>query len=259
MPAQSSLRHALADPATRLRATFVLVPRVEVVESLCQAGFEAVVIDLEHGPITVADLPPLVAAGQGAGMFVLVRVPEGLPSLIGAVLDLAVDGVVVPHVSSASQAEEIVRSARFPPTGERSINPYVRAARYQGTDGWTARADAGTAVLVMVEGAEAASALGAIAAVPGVDAVFVGPIDLSAALGRAGDPEHPDVVNEVGRIIAEADAAGVATAVYCPNPAAARRWQRIGARLVVLSADLAMAYDGFTRYLRGIDEDRGRL
>lgn len=249
------LRRVLADPATRLRATFVLLPRVEIVESLCHAGFDAVVIDLEHGPITVPELPPLVAAGQGSGGLVLVRVGSGVPSLVGAVLDTGADGVVVPHMTSAADARDAVRAARFPPAGDRSINPYVRAAQYDGGDGWTRRADEDTAVLVMVEGRDGVAALDEIATVPGVDAVFVGPIDLSASLGVPGRPEDPLVVAEVGRIIASTSALGVATGVYCPTPAAATRWQAAGARLVVLSADLAMAHDGFQRFLQGIDSE----
>ena len=248
------LREVLADPTARLLATFVLVPRIEIVECLAYAGFEAVVVDLEHAPVGVPDLPPLVAAGHGAGAFVLARLGERSPAVIGAVLDTGVDGIVLPHVSSAEDARAAVDAGRFPPEGSRSLNPYVRGAGYTGGDDFTRRANDGVAILVMVEGRDGVDALDAIAAVSGIDAVFVGPVDLSASLGLTGQPEHPHVVTAVGSILGRLNDHGVAGAVYCPTPEASARWQGKGARLVVLSADIAMANHGFHAYLHGLGE-----
>jgi 2-keto-3-deoxy-L-rhamnonate aldolase RhmA len=247
-----ALRAALADPNRRLVATFVLIPRVEVVESLAYAGFDAVVLDLEHAPIGPGDLPGLVAAGQGAGAYVLARLGDRSPATVGMVLDTGVDGVVVPHVGDAATAGAVVRAGRFPPDGDRSLNPYVRAASYLAGDSFTNQANDDVAVLVMVEGEDGLGALDEISGVPGVDAVFVGPVDLSASLGRPGQPEHPEVVATVEGILGKLGARGVASAVYCPTPAAARRWQGCGARLVVLSADVAMAHSGYRHYLRDL-------
>jgi 2-keto-3-deoxy-L-rhamnonate aldolase RhmA len=242
------LRQALADPATRLTATFVLVPRVEIVELLAGAGFDAVVVDLEHGPITVADLPPLVAAGHGAGAYVLARLGERTPAVIGQALDCGLDGVILPHVDSAEFAREAVDAARFPPDGSRSLNPYVRAAAYEGGESFLAEANAGVAVLVMVEGKDGLAALDDIAAVSGVDAVFVGPVDLSASLGFPGQPEHPRVLEQVRELMRRLAEVGVGMGIYCPTPEAAARWQEAGARFAALSADLAMAGAAFRRW-----------
>lgn len=247
-----SLRAALADPDRRLVATFVLVPRIEVVESLAYAGFDALVLDLEHAPIAPGDLPALVAAGHGAGAYVLARLGDRSPSTVGQVLDTGVDGVVVPHVGSAAEARTVVAAGRYPPDGERSLNPYVRAAAYQGGESFTNDANAAVAVLVMVEGRDGIEALDEIAAVPGVDAVFVGPVDLSAALGRVGQPEHPEVVATVEKLLGHLADMDVASAIYCPTPAAAHHWQRHGVRLLVLSADVAMAFSGYRHYLRDL-------
>lgn len=247
-----SLRAALADPGRRLVATFVLIPRVEVVESLAYAGFNAVVLDLEHAPIGPGDLPGLVAAGHGAGAFVLARLGDRSPATIGMVLDTGVDGIVVPHVGDATTARAVVSAGRFPPAGSRSLNPYVRAAAYQAGDSFTTHANDQVAVLVMVEGQDGLGALDEISAVHGVDAVFVGPVDLSASLGRPGQPEHPEVVGTVEGILRRLADRGIASAVYCPTPAAALRWQGCGARLVVVSADVAMAFSGYRHYLRDL-------
>lgn len=248
------LRRALRAPAAPIVAAFVLVPRIEIVESLGAAGFDAVVIDLEHGPITVAELPALVAAGHGAGIFVLVRVGDGSPSTVGSVLDTGVDGIVLPHVGSVEEARAAVVAGRYPPEGDRSLNPYVRASGYRAEEDFAARANDTVAVIVMVEGPDGIAALSEIATVEGIDAVFVGPVDLSASLGLVGQPEHPQVIDKVREILRTVAALGTGTAVYCPTPVAADRWLRGGARLVVLSADIAMARHGFRHYLRELAE-----
>lgn len=247
---EGPLRSRLLDPSTRLTATFVLVPRVEIVETAAAAGFGAVVFDLEHGPYDVPELSPLIAAARGAGAAALVRVGELSDTVIGRALDAGADGVIVPHVAAPEEAAAAVAAARFPPDGTRSVNPYVRGARHGWAPSFLTDAAAGVAVMVMVEGAAGMAAAAEIVAVPGIDGVFVGPVDLAGAIGRPGEPEHPDVVAAVGGLLRQAGAAGVAPAVYAPTPVAARRWFDLGARFVALSADIAMAGEAFGRYLK---------
>jgi 2-keto-3-deoxy-L-rhamnonate aldolase RhmA len=235
----------LRESATRVLATFVLIPRVEIVETLAHAGFEAIVLDLEHGPFTVAELPPLLAAARSLGMHTLVRVGQAEDAIIGSVLDTGPDGIVVPHVESAEQARRIVRAGRFPPEGERSINPYVRGNGYGAGGGDLLASNAGTALVLMVEGRRGIAELDGICAVRGVDALFVGPVDLSAALGVPNQPEHPTVVAEVRSIFERLRHHDVAGGIYAPTPEAARRWFEAGARLVAVSADVAMIYRSF--------------
>ena len=244
------LREVLADPGGRVLATFVLIPRVEIVEALAVAGFDAVVLDLEHGPFTVHELPALVAAATGAGLHTIVRVSHGDAATIGSVLDVGIDGVLVPHVTSAGDAASIVDACRFPPDGSRSVNPYVRSARYSAGEGYLEAQNRRVAVIVMVEGSAGLTHASEIAGVPGIDAVFVGPVDLSAALGVPGQPEHPKVVKRVRALLGELASAGAATGIYAPTPDAALRWQALGVPFVALSVDIAMAMEGF-RSFRG--------
>jgi 4-hydroxy-2-oxoheptanedioate aldolase len=226
--------------------TFLMIPRVEIIEMLGLAGFEGVVIDLEHGPMTIADLPALSAAAHGAGMYAVARVRDGAAAEIGAFLDTGVDGVLVPHVSSAAEAASVVSAGRFPPAGDRSLNPYVRGTRY-GSDGDSARdlANARSAILVMVEGGEGLSDLEAISDVDDLDGVFVGPVDLSASLGVPGQPEHPKVIETVTQIFERLRERKVAAGIYAPTPESARRWEAAGAALIALSADSAMIQGAF--------------
>ena len=180
------------------------------------------------------------------GMFAVARVRDGEEAEIGNALDAGVDGVLVPHVSTEEQAVKVVEAGRFPPAGRRSLNPYVRGTRY-GADGEQGRelADARSAILVMVEGAEGLENLLAIADTQDVDGVFVGPVDLSASLGVPGQPEHPKVIETVGGIFANLRDRKVASGVFAPTAEAAKRWIDAGASLVALSADTAMIQRAF--------------
>jgi 2-keto-3-deoxy-L-rhamnonate aldolase RhmA len=248
-----SLRSLLKQPDAMLLGTFVLIPRVEIVEALGHAGFAFVILDLEHGPFGVSELPALIAAANGVGMHAVVRVPTATEAVIGSVLDAGADGVLVPHVSSPDTAADVVAASRFAPQGARSVNPYVRAARYYATDDFLQEANDDIAVVVMVEGKDGLDALRDIAVVPGLDAIFVGPVDLSAALGVPGQPEHPKVQDSVRGILTDLAAAGVPAGIYAPTPQAASRWRGLGTRLVALSADMAMAYGGFISFAQGVD------
>jgi 4-hydroxy-2-oxoheptanedioate aldolase len=241
-----NLREALRGNET-LVFTFMMVPRVEIIEMLALSGFDGVVIDLEHGPMTAADLPPLAAAARGAGIFAIARVRgDGGDPEIGNLLDAGVDGVLVPHVSTASEAGRVVAAGRFPPAGERSLNPYVRGTNY-GADGNAARdlANARTAIIVMVEGAEGLANLEAIGDTDDLDGVFIGPVDLSASLGVPGQPEHPKVIETVRTIFERLRERKVAAGIFAPTVEAAKRWQAAGAALIALSADSAMMQRAF--------------
>jgi 2-keto-3-deoxy-L-rhamnonate aldolase RhmA len=242
-----NLREALRGPDA-LVFTFMMVPRVEIIEMLANAGFDGVVIDLEHGPMTAAELPALSAAARGAGIFAIARVRgDGGEPEIGNLLDAGVDGVLVPHVASAKQAAAVVSAGRFPPAGERSLNPYVRGTRY-GADGDAARdlANARAAIIVMVEGADGLANLEAIAATDDLDGIFIGPVDLSASLGVPGQPEHPKVIETVTSIFERLREGKVAAGIFAPTTEAAKRWLAAGAALVALSADSAMMQRAFT-------------
>jgi 4-hydroxy-2-oxoheptanedioate aldolase len=234
---RGTLPNALARGA--VLASFMLLPRIEIAEILACSGFDAVILDLEHGPIAIDDVPPLAAAIQGSDMFAIVRTSDPYSPTIAAVLDTGVDGIIVPHVSTTSEAQAVVRAARYPPAGTRSLNPYVRGLQY-GTLSNLPEANDRFAVFVMVEGTEAIAQLDGLAAVDGLDGAFVGPVDLSSELGVPGQPEHQLVIEAVSDIFRRLRNAHTAAAIYAPTPHAARRWLTAGASLVALSADIAM-------------------
>lgn len=246
-----SLRQRLRDgPA--LVGTFSIVAAPEVVEIIGLAGFDVVVLDMEHGSYGIENVGAhILAARAGGRLAPVVRVRSNDAPVIGAVLDAGAAGVIVPHVQSAADATAAVRAARFPPEGDRGAHPWVRAVGYGATAGWQQRANDQVAVVVMVEGRDGVAALDEILATPGVDAVFIGPVDLATSLGLAGDLEHPDIVAAVADVIARARTAGVAAAVFSATVEGARRWRQAGARLITVGVDTQIALGAFRAVVAG--------
>ena len=241
----TGLRARLHEVGNPVLGTFVIIPRVEVVEAMASAGFDLVVLDCEHGPYGVESLTPLIAAAQGAGMYAMVRVASNDEQSIGAVFDCGADGVLVPHVGSGPQARSAVAASRFPPLGERSVHPWVRAAGYGADATFVSTADRSVAVLAMVEGQDAHALLDDITSTADLDAIFVGPMDLAASLGLAATPSDPRVAEAAKDIIDRAAAAGKVTSIFAPTAADAQTWLAAGVQLVVLSVDIAIMHRGF--------------
>jgi 2-keto-3-deoxy-L-rhamnonate aldolase RhmA len=246
MPSRSSLRSALAQ-GPPLLATFNLLPSAGMVELIAIAGFDAVIVDTEHGPHTLAEVQAAVLAGQACDLPVIVRVPDASAAGIGAVLDVGAGGVLVPQVHSAGAVARAVRAARYAPEGERGANPYVRAAGYAGDPRSFARANEEVAVLVMMESAAALAAAPDILAVPGLDGIFVGPVDLSHSLGVPGQPEHPRVLSALREVAGLAAERNVAVGAFAATPERALDWYSRGARLVACGVDSALVLDGMRR------------
>src|SRR5579862_8519658 len=133
-------------------ATFSMMASPEIVQLLASAGFESVVLDMEHGPLDFQTLNGLIPAARAAGIHPIVRVRSNEASLISAALDAGAAGVLVPQIDSGAAAQAVVDAARFKPLGRRGVNPYTRAAGYHAAADWFKKANSEIAVLVMVEG-----------------------------------------------------------------------------------------------------------
>lgn len=221
------------------------IPRLEIVEIALTAGFDGVLIDLEHGPITVSDLPPMIAAVNAFGGDCLVRVESGYSEAVGRALDAGASGIVFPRVADVHTAAHAVDVARF--SGGRGFNPFVRAGGYGALKGFAEKADAEVEVICMIEGRDGLDNAREIVRVDGVTGIFVGPYDLSAALGHPGDTQHPTVVKAIDLVIEMAVAEGCSVGVFSADPAEARSWRQKGADMLFIGVDadiLRRAYLG---------------
>jgi 2-keto-3-deoxy-L-rhamnonate aldolase RhmA len=205
-----------------LVGTFMKTPAVDVLEVLILGGLDFVCLDAEHAPFDRAAMNVCGALARAADLPLLVRVPSASAAEIGAALDLGATGVVVPHVTDVATATRVVRAARFG-HGGRGYAGSTRWAGFGTSDMATllARSRAETVVIAQIEDPEAVEVCEDIAAVEGVDALFLGPADLSVAYGKT-DQSSPELQAAMARVGRAARAAGKGYATFVPDAAAGR-------------------------------------
>ncbi len=208
---------------------------------LSTAGFDFVVLDMEHSAIGISGLEPLILAGQAAGLVVLVRTLGQDTALISKVLDMGAHGVMAPHVDTAERARQIVDAARFRPEGNRGFSPL---ARFDGLQEPLAALGDSAFVVVQIEGRSALDRVADIAAVPGIDALFVGPYDLSLSLGV---PPGSPAVSEAAERIAAAVPVDLGLGIYVDDPADSPGWAARRFALQCVSFDGRMLAEGARR------------
>ncbi|QBQ96166.1 MULTISPECIES: HpcH/HpaI aldolase family protein [Paraburkholderia] len=213
-------------------------------EALAHAGFDWLLIDMEHTPNDSGDVIAQLRAIAAAHLPTepVVRLPANEPWFVKRVLDAGVRTVMFPNVASADEAARAVSYTQYPdanmPNGQRGVAGVVRAAAYGMRRDYLHGANAQIASIVQIESAAALAEVEKIAAVPGVDCLFVGPADLAASLGHLGDSKHPDVAAAMTRIVAAARAAGVAAGIFAMDAAQAKQYREMGFNFVALAADV---------------------
>ena len=198
----ASLR-ARAETGDRLVGVLLRMPGEELVEMAAVAGFDFVLVDCEHGPADVVALRQHIAVAAIHGVPVVVRIGEDDPGMILRALDQGAEGILAPHVDSASDARALVSAAHYPPIGTRGFATYSRAGRFGQTEP-PAHRDwflANTLVLGMIESPAGVAAAQEIVATPGLDGIMIGPADLAAASGSADLP-LPQATARVNEAIA---------------------------------------------------------
>jgi len=182
-----------------LIGTLVSLACPSVTEILCDAGFDWLFIDGEHSPLNIGDIQNMLQAA-GDRCSCVVRIPTHDEVFIKQVLDVGASGIIAPHVSTAEIAEQVVRFAKYPPIGERSVG-VARASAYgfQFAD-YIKNANDQLAVVVQIEHVDAARNIESILEVDGVDAAFIGPYDLSASMGKPGKIQDPEVQGYMNQV-----------------------------------------------------------
>lgn len=224
------------------RGVFQLLADGAATEVLLGAGFDFVLVDAEHRPLNPETVETLVRAaqGQGPGKSAVVRVPALQRGAIQYALETGADGVLVPLVNSRAQAEEAVSLCRYPPLGTRGFNAGTRAASWGQPDaaGYARRANREVVVAVQVETVAGLEAVEEIAAVRGVDMLFVGPFDLSHSLGLTGQLGHRTVRAAIRHIFRVGRRRQKWLGVLAPDPAFAKWTLGQGVRFLTYRSDL---------------------
>lgn len=214
------------------------------------AGFDFVILDMEHGSFSFENLPNLLRAAQVSGLFPVVRTANSDPLHISKALDAGALGIQVPQVQSADEAARCIHAAKYYPNGERGLCCFVRAAGFSSQKGSTFLNNANqTMVILQLEGKKALDNLDEILAVKGFDILFVGPYDLSQSLGFPGQVDHPVVVTEIRNIVTMAREKNRVVGVFADTPDALHLWKKQGVQYLSYKVDVGIFMDACKREL----------
>ena len=225
------------------------VPNSFTAEVMARQGFDALCVDLQHGLNELSNLLPMMQAISQTDTVPVVRVPWNDPATIMKVLDFGAYGVLVPLINTAEDAAKAVAACRYPPVGMRSSGP-VRAVHYGGSD-YVAKANDEIVIMAMIETKEGIANLDEICATPGLEAVYIGPADLSFALGLPPGPDKTDPVHMAtcDKIRDAAHKHGIKACMHCASAAFAAGAVKRGFDLIMLTSDLASMIAGVRRQL----------
>ncbi|MGM1029351.1 MAG: HpcH/HpaI aldolase family protein [Actinomycetota bacterium] len=246
----STFRDALASADAPLVGLWNASGSALAAEIMAGSGADLLLVDGEHGPISISEMLPILQAAAAYPVTTIVRVPWNEPVIIKQALDLGAVNVLVPMVSTAADAAAAVRAARYPGAegereGARGIgSALARSSRWGRIAGYVPGADAHVSVTVQIETAEGVANAAEIAAVDGVDAVFIGPADLAGSMGFPGRPSEPAVVAAVDTAIDAVRSAGTPVGVNTFAEADADRCIARGAAFVFVAADVTLMARG---------------
>jgi 4-hydroxy-2-oxoheptanedioate aldolase len=215
-----------------------------VAEILAYAGFDWVLIDTEHAPNEVPAVLSQLQAMQTGTAEPVVRVAWNDPVLIKRVLDVGPRSILVPFVQNADEARKAVAATRYPPLGIRGVSVAPRANKFGHVANYHRRSHEEMCVLVQVETRSALAQIEAIAAVDGVDGIFIGPSDLAADLGHLADNKHPEVQGAIADACRRILASGKAAGMLAGNPDDAERFLDSGFTFVAVGSDVGVLNQG---------------
>jgi 2-dehydro-3-deoxyglucarate aldolase len=224
----------------RLMGCWCSLANASTAEVLGLAGFDWLLLDGEHAPNDVSTLVPQLMALKDSVSAPVVRPPWNEPVIIKRLLDAGFHNFLMPFVESAEQARAAVASTRYPPRGIRGVSVSQRGNRFGTVPDYLKISDDSITVMVQIESRPGMQAVDGIAAVDGVDGLFVGPQDLAAALGHLGNPSHPEVQAAIKHIFERTRAGGKAAGTLAPVEADARRYMEWGATFVAVGSDLGL-------------------
>jgi 2-dehydro-3-deoxyglucarate aldolase len=228
----------------------------DVAEVMAKAGFEWLVVDMEHGPIDVADLPDLFRAIENGGALPLVRLSENNPYLIKRVLDAGAQGIIVPMIRTADEIKQAVESAQYPPKGRRGIG-YSRANNYGlSFEKYFNRFNDDVVVVAQIEDINAVNNIEEIFSFKEIDSFIIGPYDLSGSMNKTGCFDDPEVEAAVQKVFDAAKKRRIAPGIHVIPPDLNEVYRRIdeGFKFIAVSIDTFMLGTSASQLIQALKE-----
>lgn len=216
-----------------------------VVEIMGFAGFNFVIIDTEHGPISIETAQNMIRAAESVNITPIIRVGSNDEALILRALDIGAQGIEIPQINSRSDALQAVKSVKYSPQGERGVCRYVRAANYSSMDKFKyfESANKETMIIAHIEGVEGINNLDEILSVSGIDVIFIGPYDLSQSLGIPGQVNNFLVVEKMKEVVLKCMQNKVAVGTFADDVETAKSWVSLGVQYMSFSVDVGILYN----------------
>lgn len=219
--------------------TWSVIPSASVANIMAAAGFDFVIIDMEHGPMSFETAEDMVRALEGESCTPLVRVPSNDSSAILRALEIGAHGVVVPQIETPEQAKNVILAAKYAPIGNRGMSVFTRSSGYYavGQKGRTDNENKETMVVLLVEGVKGIANLEAIADAGNVDVIYIGTYDLSQSLGIPDQVDSPRIIKEVENCVKKIKSRGIASGVLAQTESDVKRWLDMGIQFIPYMVD----------------------
>jgi 4-hydroxy-2-oxoheptanedioate aldolase len=218
-----------------------------IIECIGLAGFDFVIIDLEHGPNSIATAQNLVRAASIHKITPIIRVSENNESMISKALDIGAQGVQVPQINNETEARQAVNAAKFSPLGNRGVCRYVRAAGYSSKNKleYFKESNQNTLIIIQIEGKKGLENIDNILQVEGIDIVFIGPYDLSQSMGVPGQTNHPKVIKAMKMVTEKANKYDKIVGTFVETPVDLKIWKDLGLLYLSYKVDVGIIMDAF--------------
>ena len=250
-----NLKTRLADKSKPFLFTWMTIPSAQLAGQIARLPIESVCLDLQHGMIGFSDAVGMIAAVNNAGRAAVVRVLWNEPGLVGQCLDAGAAAVIAPMINSVAEAKALVKAAKYPPLGGRSWGGYT-ATQATGLSAaeYLKQANAMTQVFAMIETQAALDAVEEIAAVPGLDGLFVGPSDLSIALSNGAELNRTSTktLEAMKRIAVAAEKNGLVAGAFAGTTDIVKTYSAMGYTFMAASVDVDLLQAGAAQFMKSL-------
>ncbi|MFW6030019.1 MAG: HpcH/HpaI aldolase family protein [Halanaerobiales bacterium] len=230
-----------------------------IVEIAGYAGFDFIIIDMEHGPTTYENAQDLIRAAENSGIKPIIRVESNDNKKILRALDIGAHGVEVPDINNKEEAQHLVESSYFAPKGSRGVCRFVRSAKYSSIKkNYYNKANDKVLTIAHIEGEKGIKNIDEILTIQDLDIIFIGPYDLSQSLGFPGATDHPEVIKRMEQIVDLCNKKNKVVGTFVETIEDAHKWEEAGVRYLAYSVDVGLVYDKFLDVVNKIKK-RGNI